>query len=627
MQTPEQVREYILSGLGSTDGFMDMMQLVSLLLIPKLREEQESRKQDSKTDEDNDLLLYTVEMLLHDVTGNRQPKPLTETLIRQIFQAYGETALSENDELVSRMMKQAGATNGERVLLDAKTFCQALTSDLQDFNVENKDKLSTNFDDVMNTDKFHLTLTTETAPTVEARSDHTNKSGNTTTDSTVGIGGVENNDKAAADFEVPTAYTAPHIDNTADTFRSRPLVIFQWTFFVASFQTYLIRVLNNEMLNIKCNSFEQRATWIKNVGAFFCTLGMNVLKWIVIMLAMSAIGLVYFGIGGIGNNIECKNPLHPLIGLLIALLCTLLPPFLIGRNTEDASQKFLEVVTLCLGGCAAILMLWHVIALTIPTATRLWQRLQYILVPEAIHTEYNIKQAASYKINNMVTNALEVHREKKQETVVPTHFGQALLNFAESRPKYERLGGFCWTLKSMWNRSLFRREGLLFSGRLMSTNFIQFVITAFILIAGIIITLRVGKSFEAHLAKVDAFFDTFLAVNVDEALARTITDDASSQFTDFLTTVSDPTCPDNPEDAPSCNDVDDISQCIPQDSTAFCTLLDYTNSGEEVNATVQRLLLNASGLDTIAIADNAAERIAIAVEDAMNMIYPTDKYM
>jgi hypothetical protein len=76
-QTPEEVRERILSGVGSKDGYLDMMQLVSLLMIPKLREEQEHRKEGAGTD---DVLGYTLEMMLHDVTGSHEPKRLTRTL-------------------------------------------------------------------------------------------------------------------------------------------------------------------------------------------------------------------------------------------------------------------------------------------------------------------------------------------------------------------------------------------------------------------------------------------------------------------------------------------------------------------------------------------------------------------
>lgn len=171
LQSPEDVRDNILSGIGSTDGTMDMMQLVSLLLIPMLREEQEVREQlleASAKGDSTDLLEFVVEMMLHDVTGSRQPKPLTKTLIKQIFQAYGETALSGDDELATEMMKQAGAGNGKRVLLDAKTFCRALTSDVQAFDVESKDKLSTNYNDVMKPqDQNDLELSTETASTAE----------------------------------------------------------------------------------------------------------------------------------------------------------------------------------------------------------------------------------------------------------------------------------------------------------------------------------------------------------------------------------------------------------------------------------------------------------------------------
>lgn len=181
---------------------MDMMQLVSLLLIPTLREQQEHRSEENE----NDLLKYSLEMMLHDVTGSRAPKPLTKTLVKQILQAYGETGLSEDEELIREMLKQAGrkAYSHDPVLLNAETFCRALTGDVQNFSTENKDKLSTNLDDAL----FSETTPKNTDKEKSARSSRFKRYESVTPT-------VFEQERTVED--IPMVYTAPHIDNTAGT--------------------------------------------------------------------------------------------------------------------------------------------------------------------------------------------------------------------------------------------------------------------------------------------------------------------------------------------------------------------------------------------------------------------------
>ena len=510
-ETPEQVRKKILSGLGSTDGHMDMIQLISLLLIPILCQEQEHRKQDSNRNNDNDLLVYMVEMMLHDVTGSRAPKPLTRTLIKQILQAYGETALCKNDELVQQMLDQAGASIGERVLLDAKTFSRVLTQDVQAFNVENKDKLSTNFDDAMFGD----------SKTVEETETH-NKSRLERRKSTVP---TLLNKKTMLD-DIPLIYTAPHLDNTADTFRSRPLVVFQWTFFVLSFLTYLYPYIRGDLLGLNqaCTAFIY-AKWAANTGAFICEVGVSLLKWIIIMPITSTFGLLYFWLAWIGNFVECKNPLLPLIGMVVSFICTLLPWLFIGRETvpeDNAAKEFLEVITCCLGGFTIFYSAWQFISLLIPKSSYLCRCGWDILVPEAIRTESRVKQASECKIDQVVANALEVHRVKKQETVIPTHFGQALLNFAELAPQVVQTGGLRWTWRMIFSGELFRGEGIMFSGQLLSSNFTQFLLTPFILIVGIVITKLVGEELDERVDNINNFLNkNLIGFNFDlDAMAE-----------------------------------------------------------------------------------------------------------
>lgn len=517
--SPEEINEKILTDLGSTDGFMDMMQLVSLLMIPVLREQQEERLNaendsvhnlyDSQKD---DLLMYTVEMLLHDVTGSRQPKALTATLIRQILQGYGEEALAQNEDLVKAMLEQAGDGHHRRVILDSRTFCRALTADVQEFDVHSKNKMSTNYDDVMGDPGSRGSEKPANEMDDAESSDNLKASAPSEDVESITIVSTKSLDDDVND--IPTIPTAPQIDYVTDTFRSKPLVLCQWTFFVFSFQTYLTFPFNQWIRHDICPKIES-GRWGENNGAFFCMIGMNVVKWIIIMLAMSVVGLIYFYIGGIGNDIECINPKYPAIGTFIMLLCTLLPPYLFkDYGTGSIPREYLVYMTGFVGSCATLVTFWHFIVLLMPTKSRWREWFKYVLVPEGVRTESYIKEAADYKINNMVRNALEVHRIKKQETVVPTHFGQALLNFAELAPKFERIGGFFWTLRSIRNLSLFRREGVFFSGRLISTNFMQLIVTLFILVVGLVVTTYASNAYDRTVGAVGTLLEFLLVVDV-----------------------------------------------------------------------------------------------------------------
>ena len=223
---------------------------------------------------------------------------------------------------------------------------------------------------------------------------------------------------------------------------------------------------------------------------------------------MSAVGVVYFSLAGAGNFVECKNPIFPLIGMVFSLVSALLPWWYMGKQTtaeENAAREFLEVVTYCLGGCTVLVSLWQFISILIPKTSCLWDRFKWILVSGVIRMESRIKHASSSKIDNIVMNALEVHRVKKQESVVPTHFGQALLNFSEMAPQCERIGSFCWTWRMIFSRDMFRREGLLFSGRLLSTNFTQFALAPFILIGGIVITQSASNEMDERVSDAENF--------------------------------------------------------------------------------------------------------------------------
>jgi hypothetical protein len=140
------------------------------------------------------------------VTGDSIPKQLTPELLKKILLAYGETELASDDELIGKMIANAvGETMSEDkdeenqtasvTLFDASTFAEALTSDVKLYNVANEVSLASSYQDVF--------LTKDNTPAPDS--------------SSIGI----TDDKEQEQSSFVRIYTAPAIDTTAGTYRSK----------------------------------------------------------------------------------------------------------------------------------------------------------------------------------------------------------------------------------------------------------------------------------------------------------------------------------------------------------------------------------------------------------------------
>ena len=100
-----------------------------------------------------------LEMMLSDVTGSSTPKKLDKYLIKDILLAYGEKEMAADEKLVEDMLYQACGSNKSRSLrfgsknmvLNKETFTNALTRDVQDYEIGNEIKLTNYFYDVFET--------------------------------------------------------------------------------------------------------------------------------------------------------------------------------------------------------------------------------------------------------------------------------------------------------------------------------------------------------------------------------------------------------------------------------------------------------------------------------------------
>ena len=80
----------------------------------------------------------------------------------------------------------------------------------------------------------------------------------------------------------------------------------------------------------------------------------------------------------------------------------------------------------------------------------------------------DLKRAGQVKINQMVKNALQVIGHEDDRRVLGSNFGRGLHNFSASGDEVEKVGGFRWTWRRMFDNSIFERYGIWFSDRLIS---------------------------------------------------------------------------------------------------------------------------------------------------------------
>ncbi len=117
---------------------------------------------------DANLITNVQHMIFYNATGDPNPKPLMKDLIHQILMSYGEESIAEDKGLLDDMLMAANHKSNPSakenaldiignvlVLFDCHAFAGALTQDVQLNNIENKNCMATNYDDVFH--PFDLT--------------------------------------------------------------------------------------------------------------------------------------------------------------------------------------------------------------------------------------------------------------------------------------------------------------------------------------------------------------------------------------------------------------------------------------------------------------------------------------
>ena len=379
-----------------------------------------------------------------------------------------------------------------------------------------------------------------------------------------------------------------------------------------------------------------------------CETANSVLSWLNQFLDMCLVGVIYLSFGSVGNAVECKRFWKPLIGGIFVLVLVI-PPFLFFRK-EGTENMILYVAALILGIITAGLHFAHSLALLLSARTK--EKLQssvpnfHSLVSGSVFAEMNVKQAAARKLALMVNNALDLKSTEK-DTVLNSHYGQALKNYAQSWKKHVRVGGFWWAWQRIaGHKQLFARDGIWLPARMLAGNIAQYIVVVYTLFGGIALTTHVLDNFDKESAKKmfrDFVEDRTFSVLHDDELAGDWAENVSSLVGRYMFSMdaqgaADFGCEKGTMSAEDVIDTYCLSLqspmevnisgavsvgCSPNASVNYlCPLLDPAVASD-LNSTTQQALLAASGFDQEYLEEAAKEFIHQAADESVDSLYPS----
>ena len=232
---------------GSADEaeVIDLMEMTAILLIPYLVkaariQRGEALPEGIQCPSSPHTIKHVCQMMLHDlqvnddddddnddetnnnnknnspVVSSDQAPPLSLALIQKILLAYGEDDLAADNVLCQEMLDLMA---GHEVF-DAAALAQALTADVQLYNLDNERRYASLYQDIFT---FGNNSTNEANDENEKALGQDQDDNNNNNNNNNNNGAADNDDD---DDEIPLlkhTFTAPAIDSTAGTYRSKSM--------------------------------------------------------------------------------------------------------------------------------------------------------------------------------------------------------------------------------------------------------------------------------------------------------------------------------------------------------------------------------------------------------------------
>jgi hypothetical protein len=260
------------------------------------------------------------------------------------------------------------------------------------------------------------------------------------------------------------------------------------------------------------------------------------------------------------------------------------------------------------------------------------------ILKNTVSEELSVKRATALKLSLMTKHALKINKLKEPDSILNTHYGQALKMYErESRSKENTVlaGGFLWTWrKLLGKREEFAQEGIWVPARMISSNMAQYVVAFYVGFAGMFLTHYLEDEYDVELAKqaFGKYVDRAIGVSENDKLVYDTVGNVSTVFGHYLKAADssgkiDLGCaefsiPTEEFLSMYCKNLDGVPVCDPSESVNYlCPLLD-TSSLESLNTTSRLALMNASGVDTIMLQSMVVAAAQEAANSSVDNLYP-----
>jgi hypothetical protein len=617
-----------------------------------------------------DLFDFISKVILHDITGDSKPKPLTIDFIKDILRMYGEYDISGSDQLVQDMMdcaskvagsednddpesNQGNVRGNDLTIFNGNLLSQIATFDVQKYDLSNENKMTTLYDDVF---PPQLTLRGKQNPYTVTQGDtfdHNFTDSNENTNNNGGQHDEFGNDLYTTKIALKRKFIAPAIDVTAGTFRSKSLIVLLWGVAILNFCAYYLTSANGLVNAAYCTNqgygYNQTVAsagspWVQNSPAVACDVGISVLAWLLLFLKVGAFGLAFTAIGSIGNTVECREFWHPLVGCVPVLVLGVVN---INLYSDWPYLKAITVSAFLLSLVVVYLHISHALSILVseeyllehPGIREKWLSestitwLRKVLKPRMVEAELLAKKAMAYKLNIMMENALLLVKQHDKDNVIDTYYGRAIQAFSNFGVRStENVGGTLWTYKNIWNKHIFDREGVWYSVRVLASNVGQVIVCIFVLWAGKQFMELVTNNFEDK-DQVKLLANNLIQQEVQKQQAEYMTSNVSSMFGTYMYDLQASNTMGL--DCSNYTNNDLISICRTDAVTGVTTCQNTTqmqslcalSTTQNLTAQEQVALLEGSGFDVNQVSSLSELAIQSAVDETVESLYPSELYM
>lgn len=433
-------------------------------------------------------------------------------------------------------------------------------------------------------------------------------------------------------------FTAPWIDTTVGPFRSKQLMVALWATALISYFAYFFSFGESQYECEEPLEYSYEAPWSANGIKVACESWSRIVTWLFFFAAISVYGMIFVGLGGLGNYVDCKYWFLPLLGFVAVFLISIWPYAL---TDEFTTNWVLNNIAFIVAMITCIFQFSNFLGMVLPSrVSDKYSLFKKWKAGSSGPTERREKMAASHKLNLMAKNALDISQQIEfGEDIIVSSYGQALTNYAEHVPRYEKIG-FLWVYKGIWNKSLLIEDGMQYSVRVLAGNIAMIFATIVTLFVGIVIYYTLTTYYDNNVDKrgrassvVGLILNRFVNQDVVDDLVSRVSG-IISRFVGLLGRLGalNVNCTAFDEQGEGLLDTlcntsasPGVYECSPNATigTYLCALANATEIDDYLNLA----LLNAAGLNVTDLFETAKENMQEAIDVSIDSVFPTSRYM